>query len=81
MTLGVPVVAASRGSLPEVLDDAGLLVDPEDADAMADAIGRLLADDRLARACAVATASGMPLYAGPKRFSTPGPKCSTMAEA
>ncbi len=30
MTLGVPVVAANRGSLPEVLGDAGLLVDPDD---------------------------------------------------
>ena len=28
MTLGVPVVAANRGSLPEVLGDAGPLVDP-----------------------------------------------------
>ena len=31
MTLGVPVVAANRGALPEVLGDAGLLVDPDDA--------------------------------------------------
>ena len=29
MSLGVPVVAANRGSLPEVLGDAGPLVDPE----------------------------------------------------
>ena len=29
MTLGVPVVAANRGSLPEVLGDAGPLVDPD----------------------------------------------------
>ena len=29
MSLGVPVVAASRGSLPEVLGEAGPLVDPE----------------------------------------------------
>ena len=33
MTLGVPVVAANRGALPEVLGDAGLLVDPDDPDA------------------------------------------------
>ena len=33
MTIGVPVVAANRGALPEVLGDAGLLVDPDDPDA------------------------------------------------
>ena len=32
MTLGVPVVAANRGSLPEVLGGAGILVDPDDHD-------------------------------------------------
>ena len=30
MTFGVPVVASNRGSLPEVLGDAGPLVDPDD---------------------------------------------------
>jgi glycosyltransferase involved in cell wall biosynthesis len=44
MTAGVPVVAASRGSLPEVLDDAGLLFDPEDAEALAAALDRALTD-------------------------------------
>ena len=38
MTLGVPVVAANRGALPEVLGDAGLLVDPDDPDQIAAAI-------------------------------------------
>lgn len=41
MTIGVPVVAANRGSLPEVLDGAGTLVDPYDADALAAAIERV----------------------------------------
>ncbi len=44
MTLGVPVVAARRGSLPEVLAGAGLLVDPEDYRGMADAIAKVLRD-------------------------------------
>lgn len=52
MTLGVPVVAANRGALPEVLGDAGLLVDPEDAEGMAIAIARMLEDERLAASCA-----------------------------
>jgi glycosyltransferase involved in cell wall biosynthesis len=51
MTIGVPVVAANRGALPEVLGDAGLLVDPDDPDEMAAAIDRLLNDQTLAAAC------------------------------
>jgi glycosyltransferase involved in cell wall biosynthesis len=50
MTLGVPVVAAKRGAIPEVLGDAGLLVDPEDVEALAVSIRRMLDDDQLARA-------------------------------
>jgi glycosyltransferase involved in cell wall biosynthesis len=46
------VVAASRGSLPEVLGGAGLLVDPEQPADIAHAIARLLDDDGLAAACA-----------------------------
>ena len=52
MTIGVPVVAADRGALPEVVGDAGLLVDPESPDAIASAIRRLLDDGGEAAACA-----------------------------
>ena len=52
MTMGVPVVAASRGALPELLDGAGLLVPPDGPDAMAAAIERYLDDDALAAASA-----------------------------
>jgi glycosyltransferase involved in cell wall biosynthesis len=48
MSLGVPVVASNRGALPEVVGDAGLLVDPDDAGSLADAIARLLSDKPLA---------------------------------
>lgn len=48
MTVGVPVVAAKAGALPEVGGDAVLLVPPDDAAAMATAIARLLDDDALA---------------------------------
>jgi glycosyltransferase involved in cell wall biosynthesis len=44
MTLGVPVVAAHRGALPEVIGDAGLLVDPQDHGALADAMEHVLSD-------------------------------------
>ena len=50
MTLGIPVVAANRGSLPELLGDAGTLVEPEDPHQMAAAIERMLEDDELAAA-------------------------------
>ncbi|HEY2149617.1 MAG TPA: glycosyltransferase family 1 protein [Vicinamibacterales bacterium] len=53
MTVGVPVVAANRGSLPEVLGDAGPLVDPEQPAAMAAAISRVLNDERYATECSV----------------------------
>ena len=38
MAAGTPVVAADRGALPEVVGDAGVLVDPEDPAAIADAV-------------------------------------------
>jgi glycosyltransferase involved in cell wall biosynthesis len=44
MTIGLPVVAANRGALPEVLGDAGLLFEAEDADALASAVERMLTD-------------------------------------
>jgi glycosyltransferase involved in cell wall biosynthesis len=52
MSLGVPVVAANRGSLPQVVGDAGPLVDPEDPAAIANAIARVLSDGAYAAACA-----------------------------
>ena len=50
MTVGVPVVAADRGALPELLGGAGLLVDPTEPEAIAAAIARLLDDGALAAA-------------------------------
>ena len=45
MTVGVPVVAANRGALPETVGDAGTLVDPEDESAIEASMARIL-DDR-----------------------------------
>jgi glycosyltransferase involved in cell wall biosynthesis len=50
MTLGIPIVAADRGSLPEVIGTAGLLVDPGDPDALSVAIERVIDDPGLRRA-------------------------------
>lgn len=44
---GLPVVASTAGSLPEVAGDAALLVDPDDAQGLADAARRLLAEAEL----------------------------------
>jgi glycosyltransferase involved in cell wall biosynthesis len=48
MAAGVPVVASNRGALPEVVADAGLLVDPASADEIAAAVERVLDDSTLA---------------------------------
>ncbi len=48
MATGVPVVAARRGALPEVLGGAGILVDPDDRDQIASAILHILDDPGLA---------------------------------
>jgi len=46
---GTPVLTGNRTSLPEVAGDAAVLVDPDDADALAEALRRLLGDDGLRR--------------------------------
>ncbi|GAB2476825.1 glycosyltransferase family 4 protein [Streptosporangium sandarakinum] len=46
---GVPVVATAVGGLPAMVGEAGLLVPYGDADAMREAVARVLADDGLAR--------------------------------
>jgi glycosyltransferase involved in cell wall biosynthesis len=48
MACGVPVVASSASSVPEVVGAAALLVDPKDADSIADAVIRILKDKKLA---------------------------------
>ncbi|MBF0510764.1 MAG: glycosyltransferase family 4 protein [Candidatus Omnitrophica bacterium] len=44
MACGVPVVASNTTSIPEVVKDAGLRVDPMDVKAIAEAIKRILKD-------------------------------------
>ena len=47
MATGTPVVAARTSSLPEVLGDAALYVEPRDADGWAAALARILDDAAL----------------------------------
>lgn len=58
MVAGVPVVASSIGGIPEVIsnDKTGLLVPPDDPDALADAIRLLTTDKELA--CRIISAAG-----------------------
>jgi glycosyltransferase involved in cell wall biosynthesis len=49
MACGVPVICGNAGSLPEVAGDAAVLVDPGDTAGIAEAIGRVLTDEALAR--------------------------------
>jgi glycosyltransferase involved in cell wall biosynthesis len=44
MSAGVPVIVSSRGSLPEVVQNAGAQVDPSDVDALATALERAVFD-------------------------------------
>ena len=51
MAVGCPIVATAVGGVPEIVEDErnALLVAPDDPRALATAMSRLLADDRLAR--------------------------------
>ncbi len=57
MQRGTPVVAGNATALPEVVGDAGVLVDPEDPERWAAEIADLLGDDRRRTELAVAGAA------------------------
>lgn len=47
MACGTPVIVSSTSSLPEVVGDAGLLVNPDDHEALAVSLWRILSDSEL----------------------------------
>ena len=47
MASGTPVVTSNVSSLPEVVGNAAVLIDPYDPDAIADGLRRVLTDDAL----------------------------------
>jgi glycosyltransferase involved in cell wall biosynthesis len=49
MACGTPVLVSKVASLPEVVGDAAVFVDPEDLGSIADGMARLLTDDALAK--------------------------------
>lgn len=49
MACGTPVITSNTSSLPEVVGDAGITVDPRDTEQLADSMLTVLTDDDLAR--------------------------------
>jgi glycosyltransferase involved in cell wall biosynthesis len=49
MACGAPVIASNRTAMPELLGDAGLLVDPENVQALAVSIAQIIGDRTLAK--------------------------------
>lgn len=47
MASGVPVIGSNRMSVPEIIGDAGLIVDPDDIDSIVEAIFKIIQDDTL----------------------------------
>jgi glycosyltransferase involved in cell wall biosynthesis len=48
MSLGIPVIAARRGNLPDLVGDAGILVEPDDVESIDAALDRMLREERAA---------------------------------
>jgi glycosyltransferase involved in cell wall biosynthesis len=47
MACGIPVISSNAASLPEVVGDAGIMINPHDIDGFADAMYKVLTDDGL----------------------------------
>jgi alpha-1,3-rhamnosyl/mannosyltransferase len=62
MGCGTPVIAARSSSIPEVVGDAGVLLDPDDRSGWADAIERAIEDREWARSLADAGAARAALF-------------------
>ena len=53
MASGVPVIASNRASLPEVIGDAGMLLEPDDVEGLTSAMLRIVDDAAFANDLAV----------------------------
>ena len=49
MACGTPVICSNAASLPEVVGDGGILIDPRDVGALVEALERVLSDENLRR--------------------------------
>jgi glycosyltransferase involved in cell wall biosynthesis len=48
MSLGIPTIVSRRGALPDLVGDAGMLVEPDDVESIAAALEQVLSNDALA---------------------------------
>ena len=48
MASGLPIVASNGGAIPEVLENAGVLFNPDNSDELANAILKIICDKSLA---------------------------------
>ena len=46
MSLGVPVITSNRASMPEVVQDAGILIDPENQEQLINAMIDMVKNER-----------------------------------
>jgi glycosyltransferase involved in cell wall biosynthesis len=49
MACGVPIITSNTSSLPEVVGNAGIMVDPNDIESLSDEMYRVLKDKELNR--------------------------------
>ena len=66
MACGTPVVAARAGSIPEVVGDAGPLLDPDDEEGFATAIARLIREPAAAAAARSASLARAAAFSWPR---------------
>lgn len=70
MACATPVVASNRASVPEIAGDAALLVDPENASAIANAVKQVLDDSSLRKRLVAAGLERAPLFSWEKAAQT-----------
>lgn len=69
MSCAVPVIASDRSSLPEVVGDAGLLISPDDMNAVRDAMERIIDDPALQQRLATKSLARSQLFSWQKCIS------------
>jgi glycosyltransferase involved in cell wall biosynthesis len=52
MAAGIPIVASNRGSIPEVVGDAGILIEPDDPEQLTQSMERIISDTAIRVSCA-----------------------------
>jgi glycosyltransferase involved in cell wall biosynthesis len=68
MRAGLPCIGTAVGAVPEILSGCGLVVPPGDPPALAQAMERLAADEKLRAGLACATRAQACAYAPEKRL-------------